>query len=269
MQTEPHTGTDPAAALLKEYSRRKRTNPRYSQRAFARFLGLPSGRLCEILQRRRRLTPVLGARIAEKLAYGPTERARFLEAIQASRVERARARRLFRLAEDPSDPVRYRELANDVFQAISSWHHYALLSLVRTKGFRNDCRWIGKRLGIPAVDARAALDRLLRLGLLREDDGVLRRVEAPLTTSHDIPSAAVRRWHHDVLGLAQGALETVPVDRRDLTTVTMAIDPKRLPLAKKMIRNFRRGLSEILEDGSLTEVYTLAVSLFPMSREET
>jgi hypothetical protein len=48
----------------------------------------------------------------------------------------------------------------------------------------------------------------------------------------------------------------------------MAVDPALLPEAKDMIKKFRRRLSRFLESGKKKEVYTIAIQLFPVSRQQ-
>jgi hypothetical protein len=50
--------------------------------------------------------------------------------------------------------------------------------------------------------------------------------------------------------------------------MTMAIDPRKLPLAKTLIREFRFRLAELLETGNRTEVYNLNVQLVPVTKKE-
>jgi len=51
--------------------------------------------------------------------------------------------------------------------------------------------------------------------------------------------------------------------------MTMAIDPKNLPEAKKLIREFRKNLSVLLEEGTKTEVYDLNIQLLPATDVST
>ena len=64
----PHNSQD---WLRQEFSARQAKNRRYSQRAFARHLEIPSGRLSELLSGKRRLTASLARRLGMKLAYPP------------------------------------------------------------------------------------------------------------------------------------------------------------------------------------------------------
>ena len=63
-------------------------------------------------------------------------------------------------------------------------------------------------------------------------------------------------------------LESVDVEEREFTTVTMASSPKKIKKAKLLIREFKRKLMEYMEEGEKTEVYTLAIQLFPLTQKE-
>jgi uncharacterized membrane protein (DUF106 family) len=48
--------------------------------------------------------------------------------------------------------------------------------------------------------------------------------------------------------------------------MTMSIDVKKLPEARKIIKKFRREMSQFLESGNQTRVYQLGIQLFPISK---
>ncbi|MFX5656662.1 DUF4423 domain-containing protein, partial [Acinetobacter baumannii] len=79
----------------------------------------------------------------------------------------------------------YADLRADQYQLLADWRAFAVLSLLRTKGFRNDAVWIGRRLGIAPAEAREVLDLLLRLGMLRLEGTRLVRAEAKYRTTED------------------------------------------------------------------------------------
>lgn len=251
---------NPKNWLEEEYLRRKRVNPAYSLRAFARLLDLPSGRLSQLLSEKRRLTPALGKKIALRLSYDPERAGHFLETIHQSRKSHTPVA--------ARSSGRYAPLDMDQFQSIADPLHFSILSLLELDEFDGSLREAAKRLGISPVEARAAVERLERLGLL-ESAPKLRLTRSPgLTTSHDVQSAALRHAHRKVLEEAAASLDEVAVELRDLTSITMAIDPARLPEAKKRLRELRRSLSEFLEGGKKQEVYRLNIQLVPVTRRK-
>lgn len=246
---------EPHHWLEAEYLARRQRNPSYSLRSFARTLDLPSGRVSQLLSRKRNFTPSLGKKIALRLNYDPLKTHQLIASI-------SQARTLPTASEDT-----YSTLDMDQFQSIADPIHFALLSLVETDDFQSTPKFIAARLGISAVEARAAIERLVRVGLLKNNEGKITLANSPgLTTTHDIQSSALQHAHAKTLEHAAASLEAVAVELRDITSITMAIDPDRLPEAKKKLRSLRRELCAHLEGGKKSEVYRLNIQLVPVTK---
>lgn len=242
--------------LREIYLSRRQNNETYSLRAFARHTGLAPGSLSEVFAGRRRLTWNTALKIADNLNLTPSERRTFLGRVSMECSP----------GKGTGQTGREVQLDEDAFEAVARWPHYAVLSLLETRGFRSDPRWIGRRLGLDPVEVRRILERLKRLALIEERDGRWVPCQDWVTTTHDVPSSALRTAHHGMLDRAAEALEEVEVELRDITYVTMAIDPDKLPLAKQLIKQFRRTMVEMLECGSQREVYNLNIQLIPLTR---
>lgn len=244
---------DPIDRLRQEYVRRKARNSQYSLRAFARHLQIGSGPLSEILARKRRLTHKQIQRFAERLALSPPEIAQWIN----------------RDGGDGPTPLtpEYQQLESDTFTVIADWYHFAILSLLETDGAKLELKWIAARLGISLIEARLAVERLERLKMIRQRESGF-EVTTGWTTTHDVPCAAKRHFHRQSLERTMSRLDEVSLDKRDVTSITMAIDPQKIPKAKALIKKFRRDLAQILETGVKQEVYQLSIQLMPVSREE-
>ncbi len=237
----------------REYSARKARNPRYSIRAFARLLGVSKTSLAAVLAGKRHLSERAALRVAEKLGFSKKRVDEMVSRIRGDGPERFDSQFL---------PVE-----DDVFRLIADWHHYAILSLAETAEASSEPAWVAARLGLRVPVARAALKRLYRMNLLDPACGTrLIRSTRGLSTSIDVPSAALRRHHAQNLSRAKKSLLEDPVTARDVGSITMAIDPAKLPEAKRRLREVRRELAAFLETGVRSEVYTLAVQLFPNTR---
>ena len=251
--------------LKAEYERRKVRNRRYSLRAFARLLEVSPGRLSEILARKRFLTPKLGQRISRKLALAPMLDREFLASIERE----LQTREAFRgdLRELAKAVSNYQELRDDTFSLIKDWQHFAILALMQTRGFTDDPGWIAKRIGVSSSVVEDSLRRLLRLGLIEFQGEQLTLSRKDLATNTDRASEALREHHRQVLTRTCSNFPKIALEKRDVTSSTLAVDPSRLPRAKEMIRNFRRRLCKYLEAGTPTEVYHLNVQLLPVALE--
>jgi len=251
--------------LQQEWATRREKNPSLSLRSFARFLKISPGRLSEILSGKRKLSLEMAERISERLGLDPEMKATLISSILKRRrknVGAAASGRKF----DEADPE-YKQLTIDAFHVISDWYHFAILNLRDCDDFSPDESWIAKRLHIGLGEVRLALVRLERLGLIDRKGEKWDRTHAHLTTTHDVRSAGLRKGHRGILERAIESLDSVDVENRDITNMTMAINPDKLPQAKAMLTRFRKKFSKFMEEGKgRTEVYTVAMQLFPLTQ---
>jgi uncharacterized protein (TIGR02147 family) len=239
-------------------------NPSYSLRAFSRKVGLSPASASLILNGKRSVSRKLAQKICNALLLDPQEKSEILALFPKPNRDRSLP------VTDAVDP-NYLQLMADHFHTISEWYYFGILSLVKTRGFKNDPKWIASRLGISVSEASQCLQRLKRLEMLVEDEtGNLARAVPRYRTSDDVTNASVRKAHFQALELAKRSLENDPVDRRDFTNLTLAVHPDRLPEAKVMIRKFQDELDQFLESPGLpaTEVYKFCVQLFPVTQKE-
>jgi uncharacterized protein (TIGR02147 family) len=157
-----------------------------------------------------------------------------------------------------------RELEEERFRFISDWYHLAILSLLEIPGVQPSPKWIASRIGITVPQASQALRRLGRLGLIKVSS---RKIELSQTSVKVEPkqrSAAIIRFHQQILARASELIESVPVELREFRALSLAVDPKNIDKARTRIRDFLRELSQELESGNKSEVYLLSMQLFPL-----
>lgn len=231
--------------LSNEYTKARAKNPSYSLRAFSNRLGIQVSALSEILNGKRVISKKMGKRILLGLGLCPIESEKILT---GSRVDEES------------------NLSLDYFKAVSDWYYFAILSLAEISDFKADPEWISKRLNISKREAKSALNRLIKLEMLIEEDGVFKASGIQYKTPTDIANISLKNHTIQTLELATNSVVNDPVEKRDFSTVTMAIDPSNIDEAKRMIKSFRKRLSKKLESGNKKEVYKLAIQLFPLSR---
>lgn len=252
--------------LLTKLAELQAKNPSFSLRALARRGGVSPATLSLVLSGRRNVSRKLVEKLSQTLGFDPRERAELLRGFANHNNQLAQA--------DKVDP-NYVKLSTDQFRVIADWYYFAILSLVKTQGFNSDPKWIAQRLGIKVSEAKTAIDRLKRLEILVADgSGGLTRTAARYFSSDDVRDLSVRRSHFQSLELAQRSLEEDAIERRDFSSMTMAIYPSKLSEAKTRIRKFLQELDAFLEapaESNLSEkpqeVYRLSIQLFPLSKE--
>lgn len=242
-----------AEFLLTQYNLRKDKNKRYSQRAFARLIDLNPGRVNHYFSGERQITKKMAQKISQNLGLDAKQEAYFIHLCETD-------------IETKRNPTT-RRLQDDELALIVEWHHFAILSLMSTKDFQSSPEWIAERLGIPLDLVSPSLERLERIGLIKNLNGKYVKQPGSLTTTEDIPSQFLMMSHQDSLRHIIHHLPNVAVEKRDVSSITLAIDDRKVQEAKTLIRQFRRRLAAMLTKGKNNQVYTLNIQLFPLSKE--
>lgn len=236
------------------------TNSQYSLRAYSKKVGVHVGALSSIMNGKRNVSRELAERIVEKLLLDPQERSEILMHFpEKRRYQKSDLPQVF-------EP-KYLEFNASQFKVVAEWEHFAVMSLLNCNDFVSEISWIASRLGISENRAHQVITRLVQVGLFTLDNnGRLERSKQSYRTSDDVANLSLRKCHDESLNLAKESLHRDPVEVRDFTSITMAIDPKKLSIAKERIRKFQDELSELLESGHQTEVYRLSMQVFPLSK---
>ncbi|MEK7357293.1 MAG: TIGR02147 family protein, partial [Bdellovibrionota bacterium] len=248
--------------LTRELDRRVKVNPRYSQRGFARNLGLSPGELSEILRNKRKLGLKAALKIARAMGFNPAETKHLLH---LSQVEKSKDWNIeTRLTAEPA-PLTASAVDQDVFHLLSEWFYFAVLNLVDTADFRWNSVWIAKRLGLSRTQAKVAMERLLRVGLVKKENGRTRSANDVVLSASGVPSEAVRNYHRQLLKKAIDALDFQPVQERDISGIGFACDPRDIEAIRREISEFQDKLTSKYRKGKLSEVYHLEVAFFRLS----
>ncbi len=244
--------------------RAQNANPQFSLRAYAKRLGIHVGALSSILNGKRNVSRKLAERVARRMMLDPQKRSELLGFFPAKRKSKPG------LAPAEAKPSsRYLELSAQSFRVIAEWEHFAVLCLFRMRDFRSDPEWMAAKLGISEAKVTATVERLLSLDLVaRNAAGKLSRTTQSVRTTDDVADLSLKKCHEQSLDLAKRSLFRDPVHLRDHTSVSMAIDPSKLSMAKELIRKFQDELSDLLESGNPSEVYRLSMQLFPLTGEK-
>lgn len=259
--------------LNRELERRCSANPRYSMRAFAKALKLSPGELSEILRRKRALGARACQKVAQALELSPAEYKQLLMLSAASLgqgrdgVAAATAAPLIGTAAAWRSSER---LSEDRFRLVSDWWCFAILSLLDLDGVDWSSVVIAERLGITRLQAQAAMERLLRLQLVRVT-GAMKAVVTSDFVEHlsDVSSEAIRKYHRAVLEKAMAALEHQDTNERDITGIGFAVDRRDLKAIKREIAEFQDQIvakyGKKRRGRTMDAVYQLEMALFALT----
>lgn len=235
--------------LNDQFDQSKKANPSFSLRSFAKKLHLSPGMLSEILNGHRRLTKKTAEKIIENTKVTDSEKRRLAQMIGAEPIE---ARVL---------------LPEEAYELESRWYYSAILCLFDLDDPPNTKEAIAERLNLPIDLCDSALDHLKSFGFLKlNENNQLESTKQYFKTSEDIPNTAFKQCLSEHLKQAQIALTDLPIDQRELTSVTFDGSSEGLLFAKEEIRNFRDKMVSVMQGPKRDHVYALNIQLIPLSK---
>ena len=249
---------------LKEYLNeelvlRCQKNPSYSLRSFAKSLDVSPSFLSKLLNGKRRITPSIFEKLTLNLGLSQCE---VLKLTSTGETENNKQTQFC-----------LNNLALEQFKIISDWYHYALLELTKVEGFVSEPGWIANKLGISVNQTKAAIERLCKLELLMKVKGAYKLTsEGNTTLKNDFTEIAFKKMQEELLNKAIHSLWGDPIEKRDQTSICMAINPEDIPEVKRRLTAFRRELCSYLEREQCSrpsQVYNLSLSFFALSKEST
>jgi uncharacterized protein (TIGR02147 family) len=254
------------------YGAQKERGARFSHRAFSRRAGLRSSNYLHLVMNgKRELSSEMAPNFARACSLGRVESDYFCELVSFGRAgtndekNRCYARM-----------VRFRGFRAahklDAAQAAyhSSWYVPVIRELVARRDFREEPKWIAAEL-LPPISreqAEEALALLLELGLLvRGREGRLEQAAAIVTTGSGPLGHHVVNYHRTMLERAIRALDELPREERDISTLTLCVAASAVEDLKERVRAFRRELLALAEDEPNPErVIQINFQLFPLTQ---
>ncbi len=235
---------------LSDYYRyHKQKNAAYSYRLFAKKAKLGSPNYLKLVVDGKR-------RITDRTIY------QFSRGLNLSADEEKYFRELV-LYQEVSDPdskevhlnalLKYQEkqrlptlIDGDKRQILYEWYHPVVRELINCRDFSPSPEWISEKLRkkITPVQAQQSLDLLIRLGLLkRTQQNTLEQVDGLLTSADEAPSQVLRNFHRAYLRKTLSALFSVPLDKREFSSLVLAVPQSRFKELKQEIKEFRKKLN--------------------------
>ncbi|MGZ3773396.1 MAG: TIGR02147 family protein [Pseudobdellovibrionaceae bacterium] len=159
--------------------------------------------------------------------------------------------------------IDYEELGTKEFNIMEQWYNIAILDLSTCTDFKDDPRWIAKRLSITPVQT------LLKAEALQLKNGRYEKTNKKLRVPTNKALPAIRQFHRSMIQKGLWTMENQQdaesYKQRLITGITMAINPENLERAKERLMAAIHEASEILTEGPCTEVYQINLQLFGLT----
>jgi len=254
------------------YAAQKAKSRAFSHRAFSKRAGLSSSNyLGLVMKGQRDLSSEMAPRFAKACGLSKRSADFFCDLVAYCQAKTTEEKQRWheRLARFRKFRDAHR-LVGEQTAYHANWYMPAVRELATLAAFEEKPSWVATALE-PAISerqAKDALETLQKLGLLvRDSTGKLRQAQALVTTGPGPLGHHIFVYHHGMLDLAKRALDQLPREQRDVSSLTLCVAESTLPLLKERIREFRHELLQLAElDPKPERVVQINFQMFPLSR---
>jgi uncharacterized protein (TIGR02147 family) len=254
--------------LRHEYVKRASKNEKYSMRAFARQVGIPSSMLSNVLSGKKKLSPERAFDVAKKLSLSEIERKHFLLLNHRDSTPSVELKGFFERELRSLPPIRNKRfMPPEQLNTLSEFQMIMLCQLCGTHGAT--IKKISRKLGVPLYEAEAGVKKLIDMGLLYQIGEVYKKTERNMSFESRGPNLVLRKIHRLMMEKATEALETQTNDEKFIGTEILSFDPSLLPEAMEILNEaFDKitALSEHLDDAN--HVYGMGIQLVRLTKND-
>lgn len=260
--------------LKNYYERRKEKMPLYSYRMMGAKLGLDASYLYRIIQKKHHL-PTHTIALAKEMLDLSDKAAEYFDILVAcSKTNNPEIK--FSLIEKAINlrNIEKKELTDSELLFLSNWKIPAIRALLDVTKGQSNPHEIAKKIkpAITEAEAQEALDCLIKLGFIsKNSSGNMKLNDPHLTVSVKASEKikAVRGFQKQVLELAENALDNCPINERDISTLTIAVDLECFEDIRDMLQEFRRLIQKrVDETKSPDRVMHLSMAFYPITQTE-
>lgn len=256
--------------LAKAFLIKKKKNPAYSQRALARDLGTSPVFVTKLLAGQKKVPAARYKKLFKILDMDLSMQTEFMKAAMLialpTKELRSIAKASLGSARSTMDSLR---VEPKKFGILRHWYNAAILIYVSCEDLDSSVPSISNYFKLTEAQVTGALTELEAAGLAKMENGIWIKNKNSTHFSNTKSRAELTEFNRQMIQKAfQETTKTSQEDsdKRLLTTLTVAVNPDKIELAKKLFSSFLGEISEILNEGVCKEVYQCNIQLFPLGR---
>lgn len=255
--------------LRDDFRQRKNRNRKYSYRAMAERLELSSSTVVRIMNGKRGLSRSMIPRFVSYLDLSQKEADYFRSMVVFKTAKSEQTRMEAYRSMTSLRGGRTITVSQKQHSFYEKWYYSAIRELLRIEKFTGDYKKLAGKLEPPIGEsqARKAVDILRSLGLIRCDGDSYCVTDKNISTGEIWQDAAIHTFQHAISQKATEALNGIPRQERDFSTMTMCYSRQGFQKVRELLKRTREELSRIEEsDHDHERVYQINLQLFPLSK---
>ncbi len=158
------------------------------------------------------------------------------------------------------------------YNYFAQWYTIPMRELLNIYNFNGDYKKLAKQFSPPLkeTEARKAIKTLKELNMISKDEtGFYRPNDTHLTTGDQWSSAAISDFQKKMILMAGDAIEKLPKEERDISTVTVSTSKVCLDLISERLSQARREIMELIAaEEKVDGVYQINLQVFPLTKRK-
>ena len=268
--------TDYRKYLEDFFTQKKAQDPSFTYAYIAKKAGFNNkGFAFNLIHGKRHLSTKNSARVSRALKHTRNQAKYFKTLVEFNHtVELHRKKQLFKklcsITAKGRGLTKIQIINNDQYEFYAKWYHSAIRSLIGLYKFKDDYKWLCKKVVPPITpgQAKKSVELLIRLGLaVKADDGTVALSNVSISTGREATGLGLRNFHFESMDLAKNAIRTLDRDKRNMTSITLGISPDayrkicdELAICQEKIVNIA------VNSPNADKVFQLNFHLFPLSK---
>jgi uncharacterized protein (TIGR02147 family) len=244
----------------------------FSFRYIAFKTGLDASFYVKVLNRQKHISDSTIPALTVFLKLNKRESDYFAALVRFNKAKRPEQERLyFEKLLALRNPVS-KTLDKDKYDYFSSWRNVAVWEELKVIPFKGNFADLASRLvpGISPAQAKSSVRLLEKLGMVRrEKDGTYRTTDQFVSSDGMTRAMAVRAFQKEVSLLAAKAIDHIPRDKRDISTLTLSTSAECLEAIRERLSEVRHEIMEMVKKYDTSdEVYQLNFQVFPLTNNK-
>ncbi len=254
------------------YDKRKKETPFYSYRMMGEKLGLDASYLYRILQKKQHLPAHAIENVKEMLGISGRV-AEYFGLLYSSNVSKDPEQKNELMAKAIAlQDVERHSLQNAEIKFLENWWIPAIRAYLEINGGAVNYRKMAAKIrpSITETQAKEAVEILKSLGLVKKISSErLSLTQSHLTVGGKEKRDAVRHFQKQALALASDALDNIPANERNISTLTLSVDKAGFDDLTEMAKEFRRMVQKRVDSVQKPDrVLQFSLAFYPLTRTE-
>jgi len=255
--------------LLKEkISTLIENNKHLSLRSIAKRCSVSHTLLIQVVNKQKNLSKEMAVKLTQKLSFGQKEREHFLTLLEYQTTKNEKLKEiLFNRLLEITSYAQVKQIDKDQFPLICNWYYWAILELTKVPSIEFRVSHIARILKVDESKIEEAIERLFKLKLIKYNKQEKIVKSSPVINADTkIPDSYFKEHHSQMMRKSHHALYHQPIEEREISGITVAINKKSIPEIKDLVNDFKRKLSLHINQANLKDaVYQFNIQFFNLT----